>query len=529
MGKGELDFDLDAVIRAIESINSAEVFDSPIEYDEDDPDAVVNAFLDALDDLTDEEIRQLPNSLEILKLQTEGIPDRFFGEGDEDGSLKKEDDSNDSDDDNADEQEDSSEADDSEDDNSDEQTDDPEIDDSEDGNEPESDNSCPNFGSYDPDEDECQDCQKDFPDEHKACKKATLKENPPKEEKPKKEIKEEKPKGKPGRPKKEIKEEPKEEKPKGKPGRPKKAASQEEPKEEKPKGKPGRPKKDASKEVDKEDKPKEAKRSFRKEESTKETNTGAKKGGTSSGKKLVRTSCTGMQFADFFKRISCDGAIKDCIIDSRPEYMFVRAMSPSEGIFATVTAPFSIGYDGLLGIGDISKLIKFATNVGDAEMSVDITNERIILKSANTRLKLLLVAPDTVQCVPSKDTQDIEGTTLANNCDVSAIITGENAKRFAFNTGLVKSDALTINFEKNRLSLDGGTNATDMFSIDLGEPVYEEHSNPVHISISAVDFASVLKTVKASDSPIEFMLSTDGDDIVVIRSNTDIWAFASVE
>jgi hypothetical protein len=93
--KPELDFDIDALVSAIEAINGVDVLDEPIEIDLDNPEGMVNDFIDVMNVLADDEdtLRTIEGYEDIVDLFNEGIPSRFFEGGDEEKGTDSDSDS----------------------------------------------------------------------------------------------------------------------------------------------------------------------------------------------------------------------------------------------------------------------------------------------------------------------------------------------------------------------------------------------------------------------------------------------------
>lgn len=499
--KAKRDFDLDAVLSAIEIINGADLLEDSIVVDEDDADKTVMNFIDAINSLDDADIKSLPTSKDIIELFNEGLPARFFPE-DESGAADADDASDDASDDGV------------------ESEDDPETDDEVEPEEkpkakkeekkaakkekefvPE----CPKFGEYAEDDEECKSCEEDYPEEFKLCMK-TVKESA-KKEKPKKAKKEE-PEADP--------EEEAEEKPKAKKGK-----KDEKPaKKEKPKKADPEPEDESDGEEEAEEKPKPSFRTSDKPKAKKEAKEEAEE---KPSRRKATSSLTGRKIADYFRRVSLGGIVNECIVKSAKNGLTVTFANEAGNIFAQVVSNFHIPFIGKFALGDLSKVIKFASSVGDSEIEVEVTQDRFIMSSFSNKVKLLLSTPETIQTAPDDDL-DIEEIVDAMTC--SSVVPLETGKDIIFDVKLIKSDKMFVTFEDNLLWIVGGDNATDRFKIQLKKPEVTDTAVDRDFQINSNNFAAIMGIAAIVDEPMELLFSCDEEAPIVIRQGNDVYALS---
>lgn len=509
----EFEFDLDDVLDTIESFNSNHE-DEAYEIEEGDPDLMFQYFVEIMMKASEDEevLDELTNKDAAVKLYN-SIPDEHPVFEAISSALKDEDETL---------PEDEEEKDDSDDDEGDGEVVEPdeeeaapepkkekkskgkeekpkkekkpvetEDDDDDDADfKPE----CPEFGSFNDSSDECSTCSDDFPEEYKKCRKASSK------------VKE-----KPAKKEKAVKEESKEEKPK----------KVKEEKEEKPAGKRGRP---AKAKVEVEEEPEEKKAKFRAPEKSKSKESKEPKEAKSEKKaRKSLSSITGRQVADYFRRVGMGGVVTECLVNSTKECMVVETCNVAQNVLSHVESSFPIGFVGKFGVGDISKVIKFASAVGDGEIEFDITNERLVLRSSTNKVKLLLSSEETLQTIPG---DDLDINEMIDQMDCSSVVSVETAKDLIFDIKLIKNDVLNLQLEDNELTLAGGEATSDKFAIKLKKPELSDDAIDRDTQISAGNFASCLSITTLSDEPIELLFSSD-EAPVTIRQGNDVWCFVN--
>lgn len=476
--KAKRDYDLDAVLSAVEVINASGLLDEPIEIDEDDPDQTVRNLIEGINVLEDSDLKTLPTSKDIIELFNEGLPDRFFPE-DEPGSA----DSDDSD--------------------GVEPEDDPEEkpkDEKKDKKEKEFTPECPKFGEFSKDDDECSSCKNDYPDEYKLCVQSV---KDAKNDKPKKSKQEE------------PETDPEEDKPKTKKGK----------KEEKPAKKEKAKKADPEPEdEDADEKPKPSFRTSKKsdEGKAKEEEKEVATEKTPSRRKTT-SSLTGRKVADYFRRVSLGGIVNECIVKSAKNGLAVTFANEAGNIFAQVVSNFHIPFIGKFALGDLSKVIKFASSVGDSEIDVEVTQDRFVMSSFSNKVKLLLSTPETIQTAPD-DELDIEEIVDAMTC--SSVVPLETGKDIIFDVKLIKSDKMFVTFEDNMLWVAGGDNATDRFKIQLKKPEVTDTAFDRDFQINSNNFAAIMAIAAIVDEPMELLFSCDAEAPIVLRQGNDVYALS---
>ena len=362
---------------------------------------------------------------------------------------------------------------------------------------------CPEFGHFNDESDECSTCSDDYPEEYKRCRKLTSQVKEKSKAENKKPVEEE--------PKKKSKKSDDDDEPKAK--KPKKAE-----KEEKPAGKRGRPAKVEEEPAE------EPKAKFQKSEKPKSKESKESKEEKSEKKaRKSLSSITGRQVADFFRRVGMGGTITECLVVSSKESMVVETCNVAQNVLSHVESNFPIGYVGKFGVGDISKVIKFASSVGDGEIEFDITNERLVLRSSTNKVKLLLSSEETLQTIPGDDLSIDE---IIDQMDCSSVISVETAKDLIFDIKLIKNDVLQLQLEDNKLHLVGGESTSDKFSIQLKKPELSDDAIDRDTQISAGNFANCLGVTSLSTEPIELLFCSD-EAPVTIRQGNDVWCFVN--
>ena len=497
--KAKRDFDLDAVLSAIEIINGADLLEDPIMVDEDDADQTVLNFIDAINSLDDSDIKSLPTSKDIIELFNEGLPARFFPE-DESGTA----DADDSD--GVEPEDDPEEADEVE---PEEKPKAKKEEKKDTKKEKEFVPECPKFGEYAEDDEECKTCEEDYPDEFKMCVKQ-VKESA-KKEKPKKAKKEEPE----ADPEDDDSIEP-EEKPKAKKGK-----KEEKPaKKEKAKKADPEPEDESDGEEEAEEKPKPSFRTSDKPKAKKEAKEEAEE---KPSRRKATSSLTGRKIADYFRRVSLGGIVNECIVKSAKNGLTVTFANEAGNIFAQVVSNFHIPFIGKFALGDLSKVIKFASSVGDSEIEVEVTQDRFIMSSFSNKVKLLLSTPETIQTAPDDDL-DIEEIVDAMTC--SSVVPLETGKDIIFDVKLIKSDRMFVTFEDNLLWIVGGDNATDRFKIQLKKPEVTDTAVDRDFQINSNNFAAIMGIAAIVDEPMELLFSCDEEAPIVIRQGNDVYALS---
>lgn len=495
----KLDFDIDKIIAFLEAINEADFLEAPLEIDASDPDLMAQQFNEVMVMLADDEelLKTIENWADMVDFYNDELPERFKddeGNAEESGGEGNEEKTSGEDD--------GESGDESGEEGNKEET---AGEDSDDEETP----ACPNFGKFNPKDDECKDCEASYPDEYKSC----VAKSKPVEEKPKRtskaEPKKEEKKAKEENPSKEEKgEEPK----KGR-GRPKKEEKKDE--EEKPSKE-----KSKKEEAPKEEKPK---RSFARK-TTKE-NTEEEKPSPKRDRKAL-ASLTGKQFAEYLKRISTGGAINECFIKSDQAGLHCLVNNESVSLLVSVHSGFNIGYIGEFVLGDISKVIKFAQNVGDGQLDINIEPERIIISGYSNKIRFLHADKGALQTTPDDDVDIGEISDIMTGV---TIINPDSIKDIIFDTRLIKSDVLTIAFEDNKLTLIGGTENTDKFELSLKDPDVTGEIVDRDFKISAFDFVKCLSVVVTRNEPIELLFSSENEEPIAVRQGEDIWVFSLTE
>lgn len=480
----ELDYDWDVAVESIEKLNASGLLDSEIEIDEEDKDATIEAFLEAFMPLTDEDVETIDDHQTILDFVNKELPDRFFPDTD-DGSegVEPEDDPK-KDSEVEPEEEEKSKV---------KKNDKKEF-------KPE----CPTFGEHNPDAEECTECKRDYPEEYAECLKLYKAEKPKKDEKPKKE---EKPYKKEDKSKKEDK-----------PAKTEKSSKKEEKSE---KAKPG--KKPKAEEKD-EEPAEEKKKSFRpkagsKSEEPKEEKKPAKE---STARRKAAAALTGRKVADFFRRVSTGGIFNECVLDCQKGNLVVNMTSTAQNVFAHFVSSFPIPHIGKIGIGDISKIIKFCSGVGDSEVEIEVTDDRLIIKATGNKVQLLLADLKAIQTDPAEtNVEDI-----LEVVDATSVIAPDAAKDIRSDVKLIKNDNLAVEMEDGDLFIVGGEEASDKFKVKLRKPDIE--AEDFSYGIHSGNFGNALGTMLSSDEPIELMFnSTEDVGLVLLRQGEDVVSFST--
>lgn len=499
----ELDFDWDVAVESIEKLNASGLLDEEIEIDEDDKDATIEAFLEAFMPLADTDIETIDDHQTILDFVNKELPDRFFPDSDEQKSDDEE------------------------------ETlpeDDPELgDDESEGVEPEDDPdkdsepeeeekpkskkdekpkkkfkpACPTFGEHNPDAEECTECKKDYAEEYAECLKLYQPEEKPKAKKAEKDSEKES-KGKKAE---------KEEKPS------KKETSKKVEKEEKPKEKP---KKKA--EVVEEEPAEEKKKSFRpkagsKSEEPKEEKKSAKE---STARRKAAAALTGRKVADFFRRVSTGGIFNECVLDCQKGNLIVNMTNAAQNVFAHFVSSFPIPHIGKIGIGDISKITKFCSSIGDSEVEIEVTDDRFVIRATGNKVQLLLADLKAIQTDP--DETNVEE--ILEAVDATSVIAPDAAKDIRSDIKLIKNDKLAVEMEDGVLSIVGGEEASDKFKVKLRKPDIE--AEDFSYGIHSGNFGNALGTMLTSDEPIELMFNSSEDvGLVLLRQGEDVVSFST--
>lgn len=491
MAKKTLDYDWDVAVDVIEKLNASGLLDSEIEIDEDDKDATIEAFLDAFMPLTDEEVETIDGNEDILKFVNKGLPDRFFPAEDDAEKASDEDEVLPEDDPELGESEDTPEG------VEDDPEKDSEVEPEEEKNEP----GCPTFGEHNPDADECKECKTDYPEEYTACLK--LFKESEKESKKKPAKKEEKP----------VKESKK------------KPAKKEEPEDEPVEEKPKKPAKESKKKPVKEEEPaEEKKKSFRpkagnKSEEPKEEKKPAKE---STARRKAAAALTGRKVADFFRRVSTGGIFNECVLDCQKGNLVVNMTNASQNVFAHFVSSFPIPHIGKIGIGDIGKIIKFCSSVGDSEVEIEVTDDRFVIRATGNKVQLLLADLKAIQTDPDETNVD----EILEVVDSTSVIAPDAAKDIRSDIKLIKNDNLAVEMEDGVLSIVGGEEASDKFKVKLRKPDIE--AEDFSYGIHSGNFGNALGTMLGSDEPIELMFnSTEDVGLIVLRQGEDVVSFST--
>lgn len=485
----ELDFDWDVAVESIEKLNASGLLDEEIEIDEDDKDATIEAFLEAFMPLADEDVETIDDHQTILDFVNKELPDRFFPDTDEQKSDDEE------------------------------ETlpeDDPELGESEDetesGDAPEEEPveeekpkskkdekpkkkfkpECPTFGEHNPDAEECAECKKDYEEEYAECLKLY---NP-----------DEEPKGKTGKEEKPSKSEKKADK------------------EEKPSKKEDKKAKKPKAEEPEEEPAEEKKKSFRpkagsKSEEPKEEKKPAKE---STARRKAAAALTGRKVADFFRRVSTGGIFNECVLDCQKGNLVVNMTNAAQNVFAHFVSSFPIPHIGKIGIGDISKIIKFCSGVGDSEVEIEVTDDRLVIRATGNKVQLLLADLKAIQTDP--DETNVEE--ILEVVDATSVIAPDAAKDIRSDIKLIKNDNLAVEMEDGVLSIVGGEEASDKFKVKLRKSDIE--AEDFSYGIHSGNFGNALGTMLSSDEPIELMFNSSEDvGLVLLRQGEDVVSFST--
>lgn len=518
MAKSKSNIDVDGIKKALQAVNEAEIFDSPIEFEDLKDSELAEMLIEVLSNLEEEDLKTIPTYKDIVEVHN-NLPSEFFESSDsdeEEETLPEDEESSEESDESSDEEDVSSD----------------EEDDSDDKFEP----SCPTFGEYSEDNEECLSCKETYEDEYSRCVKLVMasgakkvkkveeepEEEPIEEEKPKKENKASAKKDentkKEKKISKKVEEEPIEE-----------DNSEEEPvKEEKPKrGRPSKKKEPVEEEPVKEEKAEEKpkKDAFKKpiKKQREEDDPDEK---PKINKKSITPALTGKKLAEYFKRVSI-GGINECVVKSTKKMISVDAVCIKGNVMEHVVASFGFPYEGEFGVSDISKIITFATKVGDSEIDMKIDAERFHMKSYNNKVSLMNCVLDAIKTCPVSDDEDgeLDPNELIEACNYQTVVPLDVIKDLRFDTKLIKSEKLYITIDDGKLFLIGGDSATDKFEIELKVKDVPDDVNCSWL-INGKNFSECLSICSLNDSPIELYFNTEEEVPVVICQGKDIWAFS---
>lgn len=225
------------------------------------------------------------------------------------------------------------------------------------------------------------------------------------------------------------------------------------------------------------------------------------------------------EFAAMLKRISVGDIISECAIITTPEGSSCEAIDMTSAMMVHVNSPVTFGVKETLGIADISTLVKYLTNPANEVVDSVIMDNRMVFTNGNSTFKYLLGKPETIGTVPAEYTED--GLNDIMGIKYSFVISEANKSQYMDMAKLVKPQFVTLTMNrKGRVTLEGGTETSNKFSIVLGdvvEPVEEEGSVTVRV---IGEFFTGILSVLSVDKPAQLRLE---EGVVAIVQDSDYW------
>ena len=143
----------------------------------------------------------------------------------------------------------------------------------------------------------------------------------------------------------------------------------------------------------------------------------------------------------------------------------------------------------------------------------------MVFTNGNSTFKYLLGKPETIGTVPAEYTED--GLNDIMGIKYSFVISEANKSQYMDMAKLVKPQFVTLTMNrKGRVTLEGGTETSNKFSIVLGdvvEPIEEEGSVTVRV---IGEFFTGILSVLSVDKPAQLRLE---EGVVAIVQDSDYW------
>lgn len=239
----------------------------------------------------------------------------------------------------------------------------------------------------------------------------------------------------------------------------------------------------------------------------------------------------GGDFLDILRRIHLGGLIEGCVLEISNMRVSSMAVDPTNTIFLTAGKMLKgIGFDSIIGIGNLDLLIKFLAVAKDEEITLNIVDERRLIVDRGSRGQLDFLLTET-DLIPTRFDPGEEGLQkLLESGIYKVVLTDEIRQDYLQYFSIIGSKELTLIHNKGKVLFSGGSSAEHQFHLPVGAIEGSKAGNKAKFKMQFYGdyLAAIMKVIEFETATKVAMYFDEGKPLIVMQDNSNIWALLPV-
>lgn len=231
----------------------------------------------------------------------------------------------------------------------------------------------------------------------------------------------------------------------------------------------------------------------------------------------------------FLERIYLGGLVEECVINVDTDgVLFSQCVDMTNILFLYCQEDKISGIgEGVFGIGDLVLLCKYLENIGDAEVSLKITDDRLVFvnEKYGGQFSFLLSAEEVI---PTNITDDDAIDKLTKNILFTVPLTPVFQKDYLMYLSLINVPTVFVEVSAAGLmKISGGRESDHQFELKVGKVKAEKKAKSIQVKIPTQHLTSVMKVLDFDDednlptmgiADLEF-----GTPLVIEQDKDNVW------